>query len=126
MIVKVLVDTAVASTISSMAVSGSITRVNVLPAGIVAPPSKAEPDTTVIDVVPEVIAPVSVVCWLRDEYWRVVIYVPIGCSALGEDIGTGMLQSLRASVEHKERKVAWLQMRLHHMDACHLSRLLVG
>jgi hypothetical protein len=61
-IVKVLVDTAVASTISSRAVSGSITNVNVLPAGIVTPPSKAVPDTTVIDVVPAVIAEVRVVC----------------------------------------------------------------
>jgi hypothetical protein len=26
----------------------------------------------------EVIEPVSVDCWLRDEYWRVVIYIPIG------------------------------------------------
>ena len=62
-IVKVLVpEVAVASTISSRAVSGSITNVNVLPAGIVTPPSKAEPDTTVIDVVPAVIAVVRVDC----------------------------------------------------------------
>jgi hypothetical protein len=61
-IVNVLVDTAVASTISSSAVSTSITNVKVLPAGIVTPPSSAVPDTTVIDVAPEVIAPVSVVC----------------------------------------------------------------
>jgi hypothetical protein len=33
-IVKVLVDTAVASTISSRAVSGSMTKVNVVPAGM--------------------------------------------------------------------------------------------
>jgi hypothetical protein len=52
----------VASTISSIAVSGSITNVNVLPAGIDTPPSKAEPDTTVIEVVPAVIAVVRVVC----------------------------------------------------------------
>jgi hypothetical protein len=61
-IVKVLVDTAVASTISSSAVSTSITNVKVRPEGIVTPPSNAEPDTTVIDVAPDVMAPVSVVC----------------------------------------------------------------
>jgi hypothetical protein len=88
-IVKVLVDTAVASTISSRAVSTSMTRVKVLPAGIVTPPSRAVPDTTVIDVAPDVIAPVNVVCWLREEYCRVVIYVPIGrCSELVGDIGS--------------------------------------
>jgi hypothetical protein len=77
-IVKVLVDTAVASTISSRAVSGSMTKVKVLPPGIVTPPSRPVPDTTVIVVSPEEIEPVSVDCWLRDEYWRVVIYIPIG------------------------------------------------
>jgi hypothetical protein len=82
-IVKVLVDTAVAFTISSRAVSTSITNVKVLPEGIVTPPSRAVPDTTVIVTAPAVIAPVSVDCWLRDEYWRIVIYVPIGCSELG-------------------------------------------
>jgi hypothetical protein len=86
-IVKVLVDTAVASTISSRAVSGSMTKVKVRPAGIVTPPSKPVPDTTVIEVAPEVIAAVNVVCCERDEYWRVVIYVPIGCSELW--LGTG-------------------------------------
>jgi hypothetical protein len=85
-IVKVLVDTAVASTISSIAVSGSRTKVKVLPAGIVTPPRSPVPDTTVMEVEPEVMAPVSVVCCERDEYWRVVIYVPIGCSELVLDI----------------------------------------
>jgi len=61
-IVKVLVDTAVASTISSRAVSGSRTIVKVVPAGIVTPPRRAVPDTTTIDVAPEVTAPVKVVC----------------------------------------------------------------
>lgn len=84
--VKVLVDTAVASTISSSAVSTSITKVKVVPAGIVTPPNSAVPDTTVIDVAPEVIAPVSVDCCERDEYLRVVIQVPIGCSELVVDI----------------------------------------
>jgi hypothetical protein len=61
-ILKVLVDTAVASTISSIAVSGSITIVKVLPAGIVTPPSNAVPEMTAIVVAPEVTVPVSVVC----------------------------------------------------------------
>jgi hypothetical protein len=61
-ILKVLVDTAVASTISSIAVSGSITIVKVVPAGIVTPPSKDVPATTAIVVAPEVTVPVSVVC----------------------------------------------------------------
>jgi hypothetical protein len=43
-IVKVLVDTAVASTISSSAVSGSITRVKVVPPEMVAPPRSPGPD----------------------------------------------------------------------------------
>ena len=86
MIVKVLVDTAVASTISSIAVSGSMTRVNVRPDGIATPPRSPLPDTTVMEVAPEVIAAVSVDCCERDEYWRVVIQVPIGCSESVGDI----------------------------------------
>lgn len=61
-IVKVLVDTAVASTISSIAVSGSITIVKVVPPGIVTPPRSAAPETTTIEEAPAVTAPVSVVC----------------------------------------------------------------
>jgi hypothetical protein len=69
----VLVDTAVTSTISSSAVSGSITTVKVSPADIVAPPSKEVPDTTVAEVPEEVNAPDRVVCCEREEYLRVVI-----------------------------------------------------
>jgi hypothetical protein len=58
----VFVDTAVTSTISSMAVSGSMTTVNVSPAEMVIPPSKPEPDTTVADVPDDVRPAVSVVC----------------------------------------------------------------
>jgi hypothetical protein len=61
-IVKVLVDTAVASTISSSAVSGSITNVKVRPDGIVTPPRRVVPETTVIDDAPAVMALVSVDC----------------------------------------------------------------
>ena len=61
-IVKVLVEFAVASTISSIAVSGSSTSVKVVPAVIVTPPKSAVPETTVIDVAPDVTAPVRVVC----------------------------------------------------------------
>jgi hypothetical protein len=60
--VNVLVLTAVMSTISSRAVSGSITTVKVSPAEIVIPPSNAEPDTTVADVPDDVSAAVNVVC----------------------------------------------------------------
>ena len=55
--VSVLVLTAVTSTISSRAVSGSITTVKVSPAETVTPPRSAVPDTTVVDVADEVSAP---------------------------------------------------------------------
>jgi len=42
------------------------------------PPRRAEPDTTVIEVAPAVIGPVSVVCCEREEYLRSVIQFPIG------------------------------------------------
>ena len=71
--VNVFVETAVASTISSSAVSGSITTVKVSPAEIVAPPSKEVPDTTVAVVPADVNAADSVVCCEREEYLRVVI-----------------------------------------------------
>jgi hypothetical protein len=74
--VSVLVLTAVTSTISSRAVSGSMTTVNVSPAEIVVPPKRAVPDTTVADVPDEVSAPVRVVCCERDEYFLVVIDGP--------------------------------------------------
>jgi hypothetical protein len=61
-IVKVFVETAVASTISSRAVSGSMTKVKVRPDGMVTPPKRAVPETTVIDVAPAVTVPVSVDC----------------------------------------------------------------
>ena len=77
--------------ISSRAVSGSSTNVKVRPDGIVTPPNSPVPDTTVIEVAPDVIAAVSVDCCERDEYWRVVIYVPIGCSELGLGIDPGKL-----------------------------------
>jgi hypothetical protein len=66
-IVKVLVDTAVASIISSIAVSGSSTIVKVVPPGMVTPPMSAAPETTTIDDAPAVMALVSVVCWEREE-----------------------------------------------------------
>jgi hypothetical protein len=66
-IVKVLVDTAVASTISSSAVSGSTTIVKVVPAGMVTPPRSAVPDWTTIVDAPAVTALVSVVCCEREE-----------------------------------------------------------
>ncbi len=68
--------TAVTSTISSRAVSGSMTTVNVSPAEIVVPPRSAEPDTTTAEVADDVRAAVSDVCCERDEYFLVVIDGP--------------------------------------------------
>jgi len=65
--------TALTSTISSSAVSGSITTVNSSPAEMVIPPSKPEPETTVALVADDVSGADSVVCCERDEYLRVVI-----------------------------------------------------
>jgi hypothetical protein len=50
------------STISSRAVSGSITTVNVSPEDTVIPPRSCVADTTVADVPDEVSEPESVVC----------------------------------------------------------------
>ena len=64
-ILNVLLDAAVISTISSMAVSGSITTVNVAPLTNSPEPTVASnvvADDTDIDVAPDVIADVSVVC----------------------------------------------------------------
>jgi hypothetical protein len=64
-IVNVLLDAAVISTISSMAVSGSITTVNVAPLTNSPEPTVASnvvADDTDIDVAPDVIADVNVVC----------------------------------------------------------------
>lgn len=69
---------AVTSTISSTAVSGSITTVKVSPADTLAPPRSDVPETTVADVPDEVSAPDNVVCWEREEYFLVGIQVPIG------------------------------------------------
>jgi hypothetical protein len=88
----VLVDTADTSTISSRAVSGSITTVNISPAEIVTPPSKEVPDTTVAVVPDDVNAPDNVVCCEREEYLRVVIYLPIGCSGRGLDTGFAVFE----------------------------------
>ena len=74
--VRLLLLTTVTSTISSRAVSGSMTTVKVSPAEMVTPPRSAEPDTTVADVPNEDRAPVSVVCCERDEYFLVVIAGP--------------------------------------------------
>ena len=83
--VSVLPATTDTSTISSRAVSGSITTVKNSPAETVIPPSKEVPDTTVAEVPELVNAPDRVVCCEREEYLRVVIYLPIGCSGLELD-----------------------------------------
>ena len=61
------------STISSSAVSGSITIVYVCPAVRVLPPISAAADTTLIDALDDVIADDSVVFCERDEYFLTVI-----------------------------------------------------
>lgn len=53
-----------------------MTTVNFSPAEIVTPPRRADADTTVADVEPDVSVPVRVVCWEREEYLRVVISLP--------------------------------------------------
>jgi hypothetical protein len=75
-IVSVLPEMALTSTISSRAVSGSITTVKSSPDEIVTPPTRVEPDTTVVVVAEEFKAPLSVVCCERDEYFLVVIAGP--------------------------------------------------
>jgi len=79
--VSVLELTTVTSTISSRAVSGSMTIVNVSPVDTLAPPSSDVADTTVVVVSVELSAADSVVCCERDEYFLVVIQVPIGGSS---------------------------------------------
>lgn len=79
-----------------------MTSVKVRPEGIVTPPRSAVPETTVIDVAPEVTAPLSVVCCEREEYWRVVIQVPIGYSELVGDIGFADEMSLQRGVVCRE------------------------
>lgn len=68
-IVSVLLDAPVTSTISSSAVSGSSTIVNVAVGEIDAPDTVAksvDAFATLIVVPPDVTAEVSVVCWERD------------------------------------------------------------
>jgi hypothetical protein len=84
--IKLFTDTSVASTISSIAVSGSMTRVKVVPAGIVTPPSRDVPEITVMLVDAGVIALTNVLCWEREEYFLVGIQVPIGYSEFVADI----------------------------------------
>jgi hypothetical protein len=62
------------STISSRAVSGSITTVNVSPEAGVIVPSNAEAEFTTIVDAPELSAEVSVVSWEVEEYLRTVIF----------------------------------------------------
>jgi len=124
--VKVLVDTALTSTISSRAVSGSITTVNLSVPVTVAPPSSDVPEPTTIVTAPAVMADVNVVCCERDEYLRVVIYVPIGCSELGLGTVAVVLLFPRPSAVCIEQRVVVLHFQMNQMDALNLSHLLVG
>jgi hypothetical protein len=75
-IVSVLLDAPVTSTISSSAVSGSRTAVNVTPPVMSAAetvPKRIDALATLIVVPPEVTADVSVVCCEREVYLRTVI-----------------------------------------------------
>jgi hypothetical protein len=60
--VRVLPEVAVTSTISSRAVSGSMTTVKVSPEEIVTPPRSVVADTTVADVAVELRPALNVVC----------------------------------------------------------------
>ena len=64
-----------------------MTTVIVCPALTVAPPSTVVAETTGMIVAPEVTEPVSVVCWDREVYLRVVI-VYLNVSS-GRGLGTG-------------------------------------
>jgi hypothetical protein len=74
---------------------------------MVTPPRRAEPDTTVKEVAPDVIVPVSVDCCEREEYWRVVIQVPIECSERVVGIELADALSLQQVVGCIKRKVVW-------------------
>ena len=86
--VRLLELTAVISTTSSSAVSGSMTTVKVWPVLTVAPPSRVVAETTGMIVAPEVTEPVSVVCWDREVYLRVVIVYLSVSSGRGLGIGS--------------------------------------
>lgn len=82
-----LPDVEVRSTISSRAVSGSMTIPKTSLAASVMPPNREEAELTGKIVAPEVTVPVSVVCCDSEVYLRVVIYLPIDCSEHGLDTG---------------------------------------
>jgi hypothetical protein len=119
---NVLLEAEVISTISSSAVSGSSTTVNVTPPVMSDPaivPKRFVADATVIDVAPDVTAAVSVVCCERDVYFLTVIYLPIGCSGrgLGTEVFASMILLQDASCKRSE--VVLLRLLLCHMDVLH-------
>ena len=119
---NVLLEADVISTISSSAVSGSSTTVNVAPpvmsaAAIV--PRSVVADATVIVVSPEVTAAVRVVCCERDVYFLTVIYLPIGCSGRGLGTEVFALMILLQDASCKAFAIALLRLCLCRMDAWH-------
>jgi hypothetical protein len=92
----------------------------------VLPPITAAPLTTVIDVAVEVIGALSVVCWAFEEYFLVVIYLPIGCSGRELDIAFVVFGLLHLIVVYIEQRVVWLQIEMNRMDVWHLSHQPVG
>ena len=65
-----------------------MTTVMVCPVLTVAPPSTVVAETTGMIVAPEVTEPVSVVCWDREVYLRVVIVYLSVSSGRGLGIGS--------------------------------------
>ncbi len=62
----------------------------------------------------------------RDEYLRVVIYLPIGCSGLELDMQFAVFEFPHLSVVCTGHTVVLLQFVKHHKDVCYLSHLPVG
>jgi hypothetical protein len=67
-------------------------------------------------VTPAVMVDVNVVCCERDEYLRVVIYVPIGCSELWLDTVAVVLLFPLPSVVCIVQRVVVLHFQMNHMD----------
>jgi hypothetical protein len=92
----------------------------------VAPPSNEVPDTTVAEVPEEVNAEASVVCCERDEYLRVVIYLPIGCSGCGLDMLLVVLMFPQRGAVCKGLAIDVMHSVKNHMVSCYLFHLPVG
>jgi hypothetical protein len=74
----------------------------------------------------DVIADARVVFCERDEYLRVVIQIPIGCSECVEDIAVAVLEFLLPSVLHKVDIAHVLLCFQNRTDALYLVHQPVG